>query len=73
MCMCHSPKLIAAYHVLHRLSKPRHPPYALCNFFLDLTVILLSGYVYFTRFLLIVYLYNFDLFLNLFYDCMFFQ
>ena len=27
--MCSSPKLIAAYHVLHRLSEPRHPPYAL--------------------------------------------
>ena len=24
-----SPKLIAAYHVLHRLSAPRHPPNAL--------------------------------------------
>ena len=24
-----SPKLFAAYHVLHRLSLPRHPPYAL--------------------------------------------
>ena len=31
-CMCHSPKLIAAYHVLHRLSNPRHPPHALSNF-----------------------------------------
>jgi hypothetical protein len=30
--MCTSPKLIAAYHVLHRLSDPRHPPYALSNF-----------------------------------------
>ena len=27
--MCSSPKLIAAYHVLHRLSDPRHSPYAL--------------------------------------------
>ena len=27
--MCRSPKLIAAYHVLLRLQKPRHPPYAL--------------------------------------------
>src|SRR5437763_660194 len=27
-----SPKLIAGNHVLHRLSVPRHPPYALCNF-----------------------------------------
>ena len=28
---CSSPKLIAAYHVLHRLLVPRHPPYALNN------------------------------------------
>ena len=28
---CTSPKLIAAYHVLHRLLAPRHPPYALNN------------------------------------------
>ena len=28
---CGSPKLIAAFYVLHRLLAPRHPPYALCN------------------------------------------
>jgi hypothetical protein len=27
--MCSSPRLIAAYHDLHRLSMPRHPPCAL--------------------------------------------
>src|SRR4030095_16756742 len=27
--VCSSPQLIAAYHVLRRLSEPRHPPYAL--------------------------------------------
>ena len=37
MCICHSPKLIAAYHVFHRLQNPRHPPYAL-NYFLCLRV-----------------------------------
>ena len=26
-----SPRLIAAWHVLHRLRTPRHPPHALCN------------------------------------------
>ena len=26
-----SPKLIAAYHVFHRLLTPRHPPSALCS------------------------------------------
>ena len=30
--VCTYPKLIAAYHVLHRLSMPRHPPYALIRF-----------------------------------------
>src|SRR5215211_6454628 len=29
MLVCSSPQLIAAYHVLHRLSEPRHPPCAL--------------------------------------------
>ena len=29
MLVCSFPELIAAYHVLHRLSDPRHPPYAL--------------------------------------------
>ena len=29
--MCTSPRLIAAYRVLHRLREPRHPPYALVS------------------------------------------
>ena len=29
--ICSSPALIAAYHVFHRLSVPRHPPCALCS------------------------------------------
>ena len=37
MFICNSPKLVAAYHVFHRLLKPRHPPsaldYFLCNVF----------------------------------------
>ena len=36
MLVCSSPWLIAAYHVLHRLSDPRHPPCAL-NCFKNLT------------------------------------
>ena len=31
-CICHSPELFAAYHVLLRLREPRHPPYALLCF-----------------------------------------
>ena len=31
MLACSSPSLFAAYRVLHRLSMPRHPPYALCS------------------------------------------
>jgi hypothetical protein len=34
--VCGSPKLIAAYHVLHRLLAPRHSPYALSS----LTIVL---------------------------------
>ena len=30
--ICTCPKLIAAYHVLHRLREPRHPPCALAYF-----------------------------------------
>ena len=30
--VCSSPVLYAAYHVLHRLQKPRHPPSALVTF-----------------------------------------
>ena len=33
--ICTSPKLIAAYPVLHRLREPRHPPYALSYFLYD--------------------------------------
>src|SRR5207247_430099 len=29
--VCGFPRLIAAYHVLHRLPSPRHPPYALSS------------------------------------------
>ena len=32
--VCKSPRLIAAYHVLLRLRKPRHPPFALALFLL---------------------------------------
>ena len=35
MVICTYPQLIAAYHVLHRLHEPRHPPCAL-NYFLNL-------------------------------------
>ena len=30
--VCSSPVLVAAYHVLRRLQKPRHPPSALVTF-----------------------------------------
>ena len=32
--ICTSPRLFAAYHVLHRLREPRHPPSALAYFLL---------------------------------------
>ena len=37
--VCTSPKLIAAYHVLHRLSVPRHPPCALSNLTINLLLL----------------------------------
>ena len=50
---CDSPYLFAAYRVLHRLSMPRHPPYALCSlitfrnltFKVNHTMIMLSVFV----------------------------
>jgi hypothetical protein len=36
MAVCASPKLIAAYHVLHQRRSPRHPPYALCSLAISL-------------------------------------
>ena len=36
------PKLIAVYHVLHRLSVPRHPPYALKRLIYAQKIIFLS-------------------------------
>ena len=33
--ICSSPRLIAAYHVLHRLSSPRHPPCALSSLIIN--------------------------------------
>ena len=37
--MCSSPRLIAAYHALHRLSMPRHPPCALLRLISNLNVV----------------------------------
>ena len=36
MVICTYPGLIAAYHVLHRLHEPRHPPCALSYFLYDI-------------------------------------
>ena len=43
MLVCSYPKLIAAYHVLHRLLVPRHPPCALIRFKYCITFSPLSG------------------------------
>ena len=47
MLVCSSPKLIAAYHVLHRLSDPRHSPCAL-NCFKKITLCMLPYKVYYS-------------------------
>ena len=38
--ICWSPQLIAAYHVLHRLWEPRHPPCTLSYFLLRIRLLL---------------------------------
>jgi hypothetical protein len=38
--ICTSPTLIAAYHVLHRLPVPRHPPGALSSLTKNLLILL---------------------------------
>ena len=38
MVICTYPRLIAAYHVLHRLREPRHPPCALFYFLRNLAL-----------------------------------
>ena len=42
MDICSSPQLIAAYHVFHRLSVPRHPPCALSSLTISWSAIRLS-------------------------------
>ena len=61
MVICTSPQLFAAYHVLHRLREPRHPPFALAYFFfLDIINILAENVlINFSSSLLL--LYNFFL------------
>ena len=64
-CMCHSPKLIAAYHVFHRLLVPRHPPYTLNNltfkllieiFLLSISSLLKTNWLFFNEFSLISFI-----------------
>ena len=38
MCICHSPQLFAACHVLLRLREPRHPPCALVRSVISLNI-----------------------------------
>ena len=65
--ICTSPGLIAAYHVLHRLREPRHPPCALSYFLFIVHTIASAGDIYFQLVLKIllfeVYQYVIDLFL----------
>ena len=51
--VCRSPKLIAAYHVLHRRLMPRHPPCALISLTKSFKMV-----VFFRRILLLVLFAN---------------
>ena len=59
MLVCSYPKLIAAYHVLHRLLVPRHPPCALIRFKYCIFPFLIrvndSGVIYFSLLLVLSY------------------
>lgn len=46
--ICWSPRLIAAYHVLHRLWEPRHPPCTLSYFLLRLRLLRRKVCLYFS-------------------------
>ena len=50
--VCSSPVLFAAYHVLLRLQKPRHPPFALVTFSL---YVLLMNHKNFSITLVLIY------------------
>ena len=57
--ICSSPNLIAAYHVLLRLSEPRHPPCALSNLLISIyssLILLLQSIPICQRTLLFLYL-----------------
>ena len=54
--VCGSPQLFAAYHVLHSLREPRHPPYALLHFLLDSPMCSLLGILSYTSPLFFYYL-----------------
>jgi hypothetical protein len=47
--ICWSPRLIAAYHVLHRLWEPRHPPCTLSYFLLRITLLLVMVCFFYLR------------------------
>ena len=52
LCACHSPRLFAAYRVLHRLLMPRHPPCALISLnslFAELCLVLFFQNFFFRR------------------------
>lgn len=50
--ICWSPRLIAAYHVLHRLWEPRHPPCTLSYFLLRMRLLRRMVCLYLSRLLL---------------------
>ena len=52
--VCSSPELVAAYHVLLRLQKPRHPPFALVTFSLWVSLLWITR-----TFVLFLHLFSF--------------
>ncbi len=56
MAMCASPKLIAAFYVLHRFLMPRHSPFALISLTLKYLYLLCLSAVLVAYFKCIVYI-----------------
>ena len=52
--VCTSPELIAAYHVLHRLHAPRHPPCALSSLTIKFAHRKLDQHIVFLRLALLL-------------------
>ena len=62
MFICNSPWIFAAYHVLLRLSVPRHSPYALCSLTFFSVLFMEHTVLRYVHFQLYVYIWTLEIF-----------